>query len=515
MKTSQFQKNSKKLLPYTLLVGLILIFVSGIPLRGGDLEVSKALGEGGPASWFSYSLNYGGNFLSGLLNAMAIDVPILHHVLITLCLATAIIALINFSNPSHSYVYFIALLLALGAPAQIFASSFGATVGYGIMLIPAFLMIMYLFTFSDLLVFKGKKKSWKIPFLFISGFVSQQFSESIGIAFLVISLLYLIFLCNKHGFSWHLGAHFFGCVLGFILSMLIPGTTDRISPSFYVLVDQLNLALDQLFISNILVLATMTLSCLLLIQPFRTERSKNCNITLGCLLIPMGGFALLCVMNPAMGAFVSVNRVLAVVKLVLGIVYTIGIYRTLQHYVSKDKVTTRVQGCLCSVWVFIIVYGATDTAMPYYLYIPYLLLVGATMALLIYALHRYSRVEKILRKPLFFVGLLGVLALSFITIANYKYSEVVDTHIKDNLSAGTTQIELPCAPYESRLVPTDYTQMSDYYDFPAYGTVEISYVPLAQWDWITYYEAHNVPVIEEYDEDAPENQDWIGEIEED
>ena len=108
-----------------------------------------------------------------------------------------------------------------------------------------------------------------------------------------------------------------------------------------------------------------------------------------------------------------------------------------------------------------------------------------------------------------------MLVLSFITISNVNYCEVVDTHITDNLSAGTTEIQLPRAPFESRLVPTDNTQLSDYYDFATYGTVELTYVPFGTWDWKTYYDAHNIPVIQEEGKKAKKDDDWIGEIQED
>ncbi len=515
MKTSQFQKTSKKLLPYTVLIGLLLIFTSGVPLTGSDLSLSMKLGEGGVSAWLRIAGSYGGNYLSGFFTAILVDVPLLRHVLIAAVLGATLIAMISYSDLERPYMYFILGLFALGAPAEIFAHSFGNTLGTGTMLIPAFLMVMYLFTLSDLFIYKGRKKGWKIPFLFLSGFAGQFFSESIAIGILIVSLFFLIVFSRRLGFCWHLAAHVFGCILGLTLSLLIPGSTDRVADSFYVMVDHLTLALDQLFVSNLLIMAVMTLSSLMLIQPIRSERSKNCNLTLVFLLVPMGLFIMLNMIDPVLEANISLYRTMTVLKLVAALAYTYGIYRTLQHYVSKHKVLVLLHNCVVSVWIFVFVYALTGNALPYMLYIPYLLLTASTVVLLTYAIHRYDRLRKVIRKPLFFVGVLGILTLSVVTISNHAYRTVVDTHIGDCLSENITEITLPCSPYEDRLVQTELSQLSDYYDFPSYGNVEISYVPFAQWDWKTYYEAHNVPVIEEYDENAPENQDWAGEIQED
>lgn len=515
MKTAQFQKTSKLLLPYTLLIGLVLIFISGVPLTGRDLALSTDLGDGGPRAWLRMAENSGGNYLSALFTAILIDIPVLRHLLLAAALGSTFIAMTSFCGLEKPYMYFVLALLAIGTPATLFAYCFGNTSGNGTVLIPAFLLVMYLFSLSDLLYYKGRKKAWKIPFLFLSGFMGQLFSESIAVGILVVSLFFWIVLCKKYGFNWHLAAHSFGCVLGLVFSLVVSGTVDLISESFYVIVDRLSSALDQLFVSNILIQSVMTISCLMLIQPIRTERSKNCNLTLAFLLIPMAVLFMLHVLRPAMEAYRSLVMILTAVKLVAAIIYTYGLYRTLQHYVSKHTVLIRVQVCVVSVWVFVIVFALTGNALPHLLYIPYLLMVAATVALLVYAIHRYDRLGKVIRKPLFFVGLLGILALSLVTISNHGYCNVVDTHIGDCLSDDITQITLPCAPYEDRLVPTDLTQLSDYYDFPSYGNVEITYIPFGQWDWETFYEAHNIPVIEEYDENAPENQDWAGEIQED
>ena len=56
-------------------------------------------------------------------------------------------------------------------------------------------------------------------------------------------------------------------------------------------------------------------------------------------------------------------------------------------------------------------------------------------------------------------------------------------------------------------VKTEFAQLSDYYDFPAAGEVKIFYVPFGQWDWETFYEIHNVPVVEEYEKKAPGIED--------
>lgn len=515
MKSYQFQKLSKKILPYAFFCGLILLFAYGAPFAGSDFALSSRAGNGGIGFWLREAGGSGGNYISAFLRAIMVDVPILRHLLLATMLSTAAIALLFFCGAERPYMHFVILFLSLAAPKAIFAYTFSGVIGGATYMIPAFLTVMYLFTLSDLFVYKGNKKGWKIPFLFLSGFAVQMFSESIGVALLIISVVSLILLWRKYGFNWHLMAHAFGCILGLSLNLILSGSVDAVSNSFYAMVDQFTVVLDQLFVENILLLSVLTFVCLLLIQPIRLERSKNCNITLLLLLVPMGLFLVLNVLNEAMVPFTMIYRALSIVKLILALSYCLGILRTVQHYVSKDKVIYRVRYALLGVLVFALVYTATGTAMPGMLYIPYLLMVGITGLMLVYALRHYDRMEKVLRKPLFFAAVAGVLALSVITIANGKYCEIVDTHIRDNLQAGKTEITLPVAPYAERLAATDLSDLSDYYDFPAYGEVDIDYVPYEQWDWMTYYEAHNVPVIEEYDEEMEKTEDWAYEFEED
>ncbi len=515
MKSNEFQKKSKKLLPFAILCGLVLLFTYGFALTGSDLTLASQLGEGGPASWLTITGQSGGNYLSALLGAMCVDTPVLRHILIAAMLSVAVITLISYCGAERSYSYFAILLLCLVPATGIFAHTFGRVLGAVSVLIPAFLTVLYLFTVSDLFTYKGRKKSWKIPFLFISGFMTQLFAESIGVAILGLSLVFLILLTRKHGFSYHLGAHSFGCMLGFTLSMVVRGGEDRFIDSFYVMVDQFTVALDQLFVENLLLIGLLTLACLLLVQPIRSERSKNCNMTLLLLLIPAVLFVLLNIIGAPLKAFPVIYRYLTFLKMVASIGYCYGILRTMEHYVSKDRVILRVHHSLIAVAVFVLTYSFCGTAQPNMLYIAHLFLVAVTVLTCLYALHRYSRLEKVIRKPLMIASIAGVLALSFITAVNGYHSTAVDTHIRESLAQGAMEIVLPEAPYEKRILAATETQLSDYYDFPSYGNVEITYVPFGQWDWNTYYEAHNVPVIEEYDEDAAATEDWAYEFEED
>ena len=194
----------------------------------------------------------------------------------------------------------------------------------------------------------------------------------------------------------------------------------------------------------------------------------------------------------------------------------IGVSRcTMQHYVSKDRVILQVRHSVITLVVFIIAFSFCGTALPNMLYIPALALVAITVSVLLYVLHRNSRLDKTIRTPLIVVAVAGVLALSFVTDVNSYYCSAVDTHIREQLAQECTEITLPCAPYATRIVPITEAQLSEYYDFPSHGEVKITYVPFEKWDWITYYDAHNVPVIQEYDEDAVETEDWAFEFEED
>lgn len=515
MKSIQFQKSTNKLLPYVFFCGLILLFTYGSTLGTGDMALSMRLGQGGFRSWIKEAGASGGNYLSSFLGAMMVDIPLLRHILVAGMLCTTLITLVFYSGAQKPYMYFVILFLGLAAPAKIFAYSFTGAVEPAVMLIPGFLTILYLFTVSDLFVYKGKKKMWKIPLLFVSGLTVQFFTESIGTSVLIMSVIFLICLWKKHGFSWHLGAHSFGCVLGFVFSMIIGGTRDAFSNSLFEISDRWTVALDQLFIDNILIMVLLTLACLLLIRPVRSQRSKNCNKTLALLLIPMGVFLLFYVINDAFVAFPTIVRVLSIVKLVASVMYSIGLLHTLCYYVKKDSIVYRVRCGILGLWIFIFAYSVTSTALPGMLYIPYLLLISFIVLLGTYSFRYYDHLEKVLGKPFFITAVAGVLAFAFVTMVNGKYFEVFDTHIREGLEAGNTEIVLPIAPYEDRMTNTDLTVLSEYYDFSACGNVELIYVPYADWDWDTYYEVHNVPSAEEYDEEAEETADWDHEFEED
>lgn len=515
MKSNQFQKYSKKLLPFVILCGLALLFTYGLSLTGSDLVLASQLGEGGPSSWFTATGRSGGNYISAFLSALCVDIPVVRHILIAAMLCTAVIVLLSFCGVEKSSVSYSVLLLSLLPSAEIFAHTFGNTIGATTVLIPAALTLLYLYTVTDLFVYKGRKKGWKIPFLFLSGLISQLFSESIGLAILFLSVVFLFSLIRKHGFSYHLGAHTFGCLLGITLSLLVTGGQDRFVSGFYDMVDQFTLALDLLFVENLILIGLLTLSCLILIQPIRAERSKNCNKTLFMLLIPTGIFMFLNILDTPIQHFPGIYRYLTVIKFVAVIAYLWGVLRTMQHYVSKDRVILQVRHSVITLVVFIIAFSFCGTALPNMLYIPALALVAITVSVLLYVLHRNSRLDKTIRTPLIIVAVAGVLALSFVTDVNSYYCSAVDTHIREQLAQECTEITLPCAPYATRIVPITEAQLSEYYDFPSHGEVKITYIPFEKWDWITYYDAHNVPVIQEYDEDAVETEDWAFEFEED
>ena len=514
MKAIQFQKYSKNLLPFAIICGLVLVFTYGFPIAGSDWLVANKLGDGGVEAWLDYTASSGGNYLSAFLTAMLVDVPLLRHILTAALICCSLILLIPFCRAEKAYLRYSIVALALAAPAGIFSHTYGWVQGASVTLLPAFLTALLIFSTSDLLYYKGRKKSWKIPLLFLNGLVCQFFSEGIGIAVLLLSLIYLLILTKKHGFSWHLAAHFFGCVLGCTLNLLITGGTDMISGSFYIMLDQLSLALDSLFIHNLFLMGMLTFVCLMLIQPVRSERSKNCERTLMLLLISYCLFVVLGVASSVFAPYRLILRFLAIAKLIAAAAYGYGILRTIQHYVSKDVVLIRVRVCLICIAVFVLVFSMVGTANEAYLYLPHLCIVAMIALLFQYSVRHYSRFEKSMGKTVIAAAVIGILLLAFVSVSNSYASSVAATHTKEQIQLDAGTVSLPEAPFPDYAM--DHGQnMGQYYYVQTPGDVQFQTVPYAQWDWVSYQEAHNVPVIEEYDEEKEKLEEEALELEED
>ena len=493
MRSLEFQKASKFLLPFAILCAILLIFCYGYPLTATDRLLALELEQNG---LFSRLTQTKGPMGTELFSALFLSHPLVRHALSAALISACTILLIRYCGAEKSYIYYMTLALVLAAPPAIFANTYAWAEGAASSLAPSFLVLLYLFTACDLFRFKGKKKAWKIPVQFVIGFLTVLFDESFGIAALILSLVLLMFQKKKFGLSLHLVAHSFGCVLGLLLSIVIPGSSQTLAPDFYVMMDRFNLALDSLFVFNWVTVGALTVTCLMLIQPFRRERSKNCNRTLALLLFSAATLLFFRFSHGSLKPFVVLNRFLAVGKLLAAGLFLYAVLRTVEHYVSKDYIGARIRNNMIAIGIFLFAFGLSAKSGENLLYLPFLAFVSCPVSLFVYAIRRYSHVELSSAKFLSFAGIAVSLMLCFISVSNALTVNVMQIHAEEQIKAEQTDIVLPALPYprygsEDMGLGTEYTVGSD---------TTVRFIPYTQWNWMEYYEAHHIPVIEEYNE---------------
>ena len=99
--------------------------------------------------------------------------------------------------------------------------------------------------------------------------------------------------------------------------------------------------------------------------------------------------------------------------------------------------------------------------------------------------------------------------MCFLNVSNALTIDVMERHATEQISAGESQIQVPALPFASYGDPSLAVgaELSG-----NYGT--ITFAPFDRWDWDAYWEAHNIPIVEEYDDEV-EKMDDINILEED
>ena len=487
MKSYQFQKTTKLVLPFAILWGIAVMFFYNFPLTLSDLTLSAK----GLKGLLGESVgNYGTDLLCGLTLSGGLVCNVIFASLLALC----VVLLLSYNDADRSYLYYLTMAMVLVAPKGIFGHTYASVQGAARTLIPTALLLTYLATMCDLFRFKGRKKTWKIPFVFLWGLMTSLFDEGLAVAALILSILLAVLLIKKHGFNAHALAHTIGVLGGFVFSLSVGGSYQAPAASLVTVVRQFSKAVDALFLYNWFVIGVLTVISLFYMRPARTERSANCNRTLFLLLGSVVLLLALRVTDSALLAYPTVDLYLSAIKLVAAGMFLFGLYRVAQHYVSKDYVTLRVRNNIFAVIVCIAVYTFTDGATEEFLFFPFLTMVSCALSLFVNLTRRYSSLEASMKKYFIAFGVLICGVMCFITISNAQTIGVMDRYAREQIDAGQTEIILPALPYGAYGDPD--LQVGSVLS-GEYGTV--TFAPYDQWDWATYFETHNVPIIEEYD----------------
>lgn len=510
MRADIFQKTAKKLLPFAVIFGLILILTYGFPVTGSDwssLARDQGLNFSTAAQFASDS---GGSYLAGFLTGLFGGHDLLRHVVTGTAIFGVFLALVRFCKLKSVYTYFMAACLCIAMPSAIYAQTYAWVSGSFEVLIPACLNLLYLSKAASLLEGKRKSKMWTVLPMCVMGFAAQLFSESMGIGLCLLSASIFTVYYKKKGLSWHLAAHLIGAVLGCVLTWIVPG-------GLYFLRDMGDIftnaavIIDGVFADNWLVTVPLTLSCLLLIQPIRSERSKRCNQTLWCLLFPTLVFAVCTLVLDKLTAHTILLYFSCAAKFVASILYLIGVGRTARNYISKEATRSKVYLCIAGIAVFCLplLFGSAPDANA--LYLPYLLLVCMTMILACYALHRYSRLEKFLRKPLAVLSCGILLCFLWISAFNGYTQDVRIEYTQDQMRQGAQEICLPDYPYGDYVWDASSDSIQSYYYYETPGDISFTFTSYEDWDWGEYYAKRSSKFEDEFEEDgeSPSDKDEI------
>ncbi len=495
MRSYQFQKITKKLIPFAIMLGILIVFFYNFTVSSADYILSGESSEGILAQ-------SKGNFLSELIFALGFSNGFARNILFAGCMLLAAVLLLAYAEAGKNYVYFFSVALLLSASRGIFAQTYASVQGAAVAILPSALLISYLSSVCDLFRYKGKKSVWKIPFFFLWGLAISFFDEGIAVATVLLSLLMAIMLIKNHGLSYHLIAHFLGSLGGVCISLAVPGSRQSMTDSFYVFLEQLSTALDALFVYNWLVIGALALACLLLIQPIRQERSKNCNKTLFLLFCSIFLFLAFRFAGTVLQLHPMIGYCLTIVKALAAAMYLWAVARTMQHYVSKDYITQRVRNDIFTVIIFVLVFALCGKATQEMLFLPFVVIVASTISIYVYAARRYRFLDSSMSK--YFTALAIVICglMCIVNVSNAMTVDVIERHATEQISAGETQVTAPALPFSAYGDPA-FTVGSELTG--DYGTV--SFVPYERWDWDAYWEVHNVPVIEEYDAEKDNMED--------
>ena len=501
MKTLKFQKTTKRILPFAVLFVIAIIFFYKIPLTAYDRLISLSLESKSLGQVLSYS---DGNFGRDLIRYLCHSDIFVCNILLATFLVWGVMLVLSYSEAKKAYLFFLSFAFVLMAPKEIFVQTYASLQGAVTVLFPSALLVLYLFSASDLFRYNGRKKGWKIPLLFIYGFFTALFDDRFTLAALLISLCLTFLLFKKCGFSLHMLSHLLGVLGGLILNLCIGGNGLQVVGSFYGILDQLDTAINALFIHNWIVVGTLTLVCLLLIQPIRSERSKKCRFTMALLIGSMFVLLFFRITDTILQTYKILGHYLTFLKAVAAGAYLYAVLRVIRYYVSKEHITTRVRNNLLAVVVFILVFTFMGGNSAELLYLPFLVLIASTVTLFVYVVRHYRHLEDSMKHYFLILGIVLCGLMCVISVSNANTVEVMEIHTRDELDAGKTEILLPALPYGMYGDPA--LQVGEQIFGESYT---ITFVPYDQWDWAAYREAHNVPAIEEYDQEKANTENDI------
>ena len=404
---------------------------------------------------------YGGRYLAMLLTSLGNSNALLACLLAGTALFAAVAGLFLLCGRRKTKPVWLATALTLTMPTTIYSQTYGSLTG-ALTLVPvAALVLFYLILLEKLLDSEKKNVRYALP-LFLLGATASLFHEALSFGLCLLSVGLTVKYWKR---GWALILHSLAACAGCVVVLLT--STEVFAAE--LLLERAEQVIDGVLATNRPLLLLLTTACLLLIQPLRAERSKRCNRILRELLLPVLGFAVCSYLE-------IVPLLAALLKIACAAVYCIGLWNTIQIYVSREARRHRLYRLLAAAGAFILPLLFMADQINGLLYLPCLLLTAVALLLWESAMHHYSKLEAFCRKLLPTVGIVVLCCCVWISVCNGMTDEVRREYTRKQESAGATEICLPEYPF------AEYRA-----EVPVDTAIPVEECAWEDWDWSSYY----------------------------
>lgn len=409
--------------------------------------------------------NSGGRVLTGLFVTLAESNALVAHLLAGISLFAAFLGMLLLAQGRSKKTVWLASVLALAVPVSVYSQTYGSLNGALTVAPAAALSLFYMVLLEKVLASKHQKARYALP-LFLVGLAAAFFHEALALGLCLLSVGMTVKYWKRG--SWILLMHSLAACGGCAVSLLFSMDASLFAAT--ELLYRAERVVDGVLVENWAILLLLTGACLLLIQPLRSDRSKRCNQVLQELLVPVAFFALCPYLKtvPLFGA---------AMKLLFAAVYVRGLRMTVKIYVSRDHRRHQTYRLLAAVAAMALPCLFVAEPNDGLLYLPCLLLAAVTLLLWNYALQRYEKLAHACHKLLPAIGVIALCCCVWIGACNSMTDEVRREYIRQQETAGATEIVLPEYPFAA------YRG-----EDPARVTpLAVTYCPWEDWDWSAYY----------------------------
>ena len=390
-------------------------------------------------------------------------------------------------------LYAVALTMFIALPKDLYAQAYAWAAGFFNYVPPMIGILLYILRVERLLDRKKDSVLWGLAML-LTALLGQFFVENATVGLCLMSgIVFVWYLATRKKWSWSLGGHLLGAVLGCIIMLAAPGYNNvnqegyrQVVSTFEELmkVIRTNFAFITRYLTedNWLTIVPLTALSIGLLMGSKAGKAwiRKAAIV-GLWVCPVYFYAHYRILSRL--AYAQwVADIAFWLDVALNLVYLLCVLAAVLLGVADASRKCRAVLLILAVPMVFGPLAVVNPIGPRCLYIPYMLLVTLMLTLLAEVYDRFDRAQvRQLRIPVVLTAACVLSVYLWTAVWNGHCEQVRTQQIQNALSTGAASVELPSFPYSEFVHNPNGSVMKYYYFHEEAGDLEFIFIDPATW----------------------------------